>query len=155
MTRFVETRRTCLAYSAGGHFAELMRAVDGIRFADCFHVTFRSERFSTNDGVRRYFLCHPRRRILRTLWNALQAMGVLIRERPAIIISTGADVAVPVLILGKLLFRARVIFIESAGDITPTLSGRLVYPFSDLFIVQWPDKLHRFPRAVLSDGLLL
>ena len=32
---------------------------------------------------------------------------------------------------------------------------RLVYPFADLFVVQWPDKAAGFPRAVLASGPLL
>lgn len=93
--------------------------------------------------------------MLRTLKNAWESLWLLRRERPHFIISTGADVAVPTLILGKIFFRCKIIFIESAGDVTPTLTGRIVYPFCDLFIVQWPEKLHHFPKAVLSEGVLL
>ena len=43
---WTETRRTCLAYSPGGHLSELLRATAGIAFADCFHVTFKSGRLA-------------------------------------------------------------------------------------------------------------
>ena len=158
--RWHETRRVCLAYSPGGHWAELERATAGISFADAFHVTFDDGRtLDQGDeqgslGARRYHLCHPRRSARRTLVNAWQSFRVLQRERPALVISTGADVAVPILILAK-LFGAGVIFIETAGSAEPTLAGRLVYPIADLFIVQWPDRLERFPEAVLAEGLLL
>ncbi len=148
-----ETRRTCLAYSPGGHRAELERATAGINFADVFHVTFDDGR-PAPPGVRRYHLCHPRRSLGRSLVNAWQSLWVLQRERPALVISTGADVAVPILILAKLM-GARVVFIETAGSTEPTLAGRLVYPFADLFIVQWPDRLQHFPKAALAEGLLL
>jgi beta-1,4-N-acetylglucosaminyltransferase len=105
-------------------------------------------------SVRRYHLCHPRRSVWRTAVNAWQSLLVLRRERPELVISTGADVAVPILLLGK-LFGAAVVFIETAGSAEPTLAGRLVYPMADLFIVQWPERLDRFPRAVLAEGLLL
>ena len=42
-----------------------------------------------------------------------------------------------------------------SGELEPTLSGRLLYPFADLFIVQWPEQLAAFPRAVLASGPLL
>ena len=61
---------------------------------------------------------------------------------------------VAVVAFGRLL-GARTIFVESAGSLEPTLAGRLAYPFADLFIVQWPEALRRFPRAVLADGPLL
>jgi hypothetical protein len=151
---WLETRRTCLAYSPGGHWAELERATTGIVFADVFHVTFDDGRRLPAGGVRRYLLSHPRRSFWRTARNACQSFLVLWRERPCLVISTGADVAVPILILAK-LFGATVVFIETAGSAEPTLAGRLVYPIADLFIVQWPDRLERFPRAVLANGLLL
>ena len=157
-----ETRRTCLAYSPGGHRAELERALAGITFADVFHVTFDDGRQQPagDDGrelagsARRYHVCHPRRSVWRTAVNAWQSLLVLRRERPELVISTGADVAVPILLLGKLC-GAAVVFIETAGSAEPTLAGRLVYPVADLFIVQWPERLEQFPRAVLAEGLLL
>lgn len=153
-----ETRRTCLAFSPGGHRAELERALAGITFDDVFHVTFDDGREAgTSDdagAVRTHHLCHPRRSIARTLRNAWQSLRVLRQERPALVISTGADVAVPLLLLAKCL-GCKLIFIETAGSDKPTLAGRLVYPFADLFIVQWPDRLRRFPKAVLAEGLLL
>ena len=156
---WTETRRTCLAYSPGGHLSELLRAIAGIAFADCFHVTYRSGRLAPEQAAgagapRIYHLCHPRRSPWRTLANAAQAVLILLRERPRLVISTGADVAVPVVVLGKLL-GATTVFVETGGTVEPSLAGRLCYPFSDLFLVQWPEKLRAFPRAVLADGLLL
>lgn len=154
---YTEIRKTCLIYSSGGHYAEIKRALSGIEFTNAYHVTFTiDERSLQVDNVaRRFFITHPRRNVLRTLKNAWESLCLLLRERPHFIISTGADVTVPTLILGKILFRCTIVFIESAGDITPTLTGRIVYPFCDLFIVQWPEKLHYFPKAVLSEGVLL
>jgi UDP-N-acetylglucosamine:LPS N-acetylglucosamine transferase len=152
--RHVETRRTCLAYSPGGHLAELERALDGITFVDCFHVTYRGGRPSSLPARRVYRLCHPRRSLLRTLVNALGALRVLVRERPRLVVSTGADVAVPTVLLSK-LFGAQVVYIETAAALDGSLSGRLCYHVADLFIVQWPDQLVRYPRAVLAGGPLL
>ena len=132
---------------------ELLRALEGVTFQDAFHVTFASGRPAAG-GERTYYLCHPRRRAWRTAVNAVQALIVLLKERPDLVVSTGADVAVPIFILGKLM-RARTIFVETAGSLSPSLAGRLAYPFADLFIVQWPEKRHAFPRAVMARGLLL
>lgn len=151
---WVETRRTCWSYSPGGHLAELERATAGLRFADRFDVTFAGGRPAAEPPRRTYHVCHPRRSPWRTLVNLTQSLAILLRERPALIVSTGADVAVPVCLLGRLM-GARLIFIETAGELRPSLSGRLLYPFAHLFVVQWPEKLEAFPRAVLCRGLLL
>ena len=151
--RYTERRRVGLAFSPGGHKAELDRALDGIVFADCFHITFAGGR-APAEGARTHFVCHPRRSVRRTLLNALQTLVVLARERPAVLISTGADVAAAAVILAKCL-GIKTVFIETGGTIEPSLTGRLVYRFSDLFVVQWPEKLAHFPKAVLASGPLL
>lgn len=155
MGLYTETRKTCLTYSAGGHYTELMKALAGIQFSDVYHVTFYSPRFENEPGVRRIFLVHPRKKLFRTLANAVQSFWYLLKERPKLIISTGADVTVPTIILGRMLFGCTVIFIESGGNITPTLTGRMVYRFCNLFIVQWEEHLEFYPDAVLGRGLLL
>lgn len=147
--------KTCLAYSAGGHYAELKKALNGIHFSNCYHVTFKSGHFSDTDGVRRYFLTHPRKAIGRTLLNAIQSIRILFKERPEIIISTGADVALATIVFGKLCLRAKVVFIESAGDLTPTMTGRIAYYFSDLFIFQWEEQRKFYPKGIKSKGMLL
>lgn len=151
---FVERRRTCLAFSPGGHKAELDRALIGIVFADSFHVTFDDGRRDAASAKRTYFVCHPRRSIARTLLNALQSAWILLRHRPALLISSGADVAVPILMLAR-MFGVTTVFIETGGSIEPTLAGRLSYPFSDLFLIQWPEKRVAFSKAVLINGPLL
>ena len=151
---WTENRRTCWAYSPGGHLAELERATAGIRFTDRFDVTFAGGRPPHEPPARTYLVCHPRRSPWRTLVNLAQSMAIVLRERPQLVLSTGADVAVPVCLLARLL-GARLVFIETAGELAPTLTGRLIYPFAHLFIVQWPEKLVAFPRAVLARGPLL
>ena len=46
------------------------------------------------------------------------------------------------------LFKKKVIFIESFANIeTKTLTGKLVYPIADIFIVQWKSMLKLYPKA--------
>ena len=151
---WTETRRTCWAYSPGGHLAELERATAGIHFTDRFDVTSAGGRKPLQPPRRTYLVCHPRRSVSRTLRTLVQSLAVVLHERPRLVVSTGADVAVPVCLLARLL-GAKLVFIETAGELAPTLAGRLVYPFAHLFIVQWPEKLKAFPRAVLASGPLL
>lgn len=74
---------------------------------------------------------------------------MLRRPRPDVILSTGAGVAVPFLILGKLL-GCRTVFVESITRIeTLSLSARLALPFLDVLYVHWPQLQARYPRAEL------
>ena len=87
--------------------------------------------------------------------NFYQSFKILFKERPKLIISTGADVCLGTIILGKLFFKTRLIFIESAANVvTPTLTGRISYFFSDLFIIQHKDLIKYYPKAKLSKGFL-
>lgn len=148
-----EKRKVALVASAGGHRAELDRALAGIRFLRAFRVTYRHPHAEPDD-LPTFFLPHPRRRLLATLANAILALVLVLRERPEVVISTGADVAVFFLFWAK-LSGARIVFIETCGSLAPSLSGRLIYPIADLFIVQWPDQHLRFPRAVVASAPLL
>jgi len=68
-------------------------------------------------------------------------------KRPDVVITTGAGIAVFFCVFAKLL-GAKLIFIESIARVEqPSLTARFLYPFSDLFIVQWPKLLKYFPKA--------
>jgi hypothetical protein len=51
---------------------------------------------------------------------------------------------------------SKLIYIESGANISkPTITGRILYPFANLFIVQWEEMLRHFPKAVYGGGPLL
>ena len=50
---------------------------------------------------------------------------------------------------------AKLVFVETAGELEPTVTGRILYPFAHLFIIQWPEKRAAFPPAVLASGPVL
>ena len=50
--------------------------------------------------------------------------------------------------LGK-LFGSKIIFIETfANSESKTLSGKMIYPIANLFIVQWKEMLKLYPKAI-------
>ncbi len=93
----------------------------------------------------------------RSLWglilNTKLAFKVLSKERPDLIISSGAATAVPFFYIGK-LFGAKTVCIEVFDRIDrSTLSGRLVYLVADKFIVQWEDMKKIYPKAVFLGSI--
>jgi len=97
----------------------------------------------------------PTNRSLRRLVaNAWLAWRLLRRRRPEAILSTGAGLAVPFFLIGKLL-RIRLVYVESVTRTESiSLSGRLVYPLADRFFVQWPEPARRLERAEYAGGVL-
>jgi len=145
--------KICITCSSGGHLVEALKATELIDHNKYF-VTFWTDNlreFAEQHKV--YCITHPGRNPLRLFKNCVQAFFLLLKEKPNLIISTGADVAVATCILGKLMGK-RLIYIESGGQVvTPSISGRLVYPFADLFIVQWKPALKSFSKAVYGGPL--
>jgi UDP-N-acetylglucosamine:LPS N-acetylglucosamine transferase len=97
---------------------------------------------------------HPTtRNIPNLLRNSVLAWRVLRRHRPDVIVSTGAGVALPFFLLGRIL-GIRTIYIEVFDRIdAPSLTARLCYPLSDLFALQWEEQARFFPRGKVVGAL--
>ena len=97
----------------------------------------------------------PTNRSLKNLIrNTALAWRLLRRRRPDVILSTGAGIAVPFFLIGKLL-GIRLIYVESVTRTeTISLSGRLIYPLTNRFFVQWPGAEKRLRRAEYAGGIL-
>ena len=76
-----------------------------------------------------------------------------LRIRPDVIVSTGANTAVPMCYIAK-IFGRKVIFIETfASSKKKTLSGILLYPIANAFFVQWESMLNLYPKAIYKGAL--
>lgn len=100
-------------------------------------------------GERFYPAYYPSNRSLKALIiNTVRAIKIIRKERPDLIVSSGAAAAVPFFYIGKLM-GAKTIYIEVFDRIDkPTVSGKLCYPVSDRFIVQWEEMKKVYPKAV-------
>jgi UDP-N-acetylglucosamine:LPS N-acetylglucosamine transferase len=91
---------------------------------------------------------------VKALRNVLLAWRVVRRTRPDAILSTGAALAVPFFLVGR-LHGSRLVYVESLTRTRGlSLSGRMVYRLADAFFVQWPDVAARHPRARNVGSLL-
>ncbi len=146
--------KICLASSAGGHLTELMQLEEAFEGYDRFVITFRRpDTENLNEKI--YFVEDPKRNPLRLIKNIVQTLRILVRERPDVIITTGAGVVVPACYFGKLM-GARVIYIESYARINAkSFSGSLIYPIADLFFVQWRSMLRRYGEKASYGGCVV
>ena len=142
--------KVLLVSSNGGHLLQLLQLADLWPKERRHWVTFKtSDALSLLAGEDTTWAHHPTNRnlpnLVRNLWLALR---IVRRREIQAIVSTGAGVAVPFAIVGRLM-QVDVVYVESMARITsPSLTGRLVYPFADTFIVQWPELKRFFKRAV-------
>ena len=142
--------KICLVGSSGGHLSHLYALKPFWADKERFWVTFNKEDATQTLCNETMYPCYfPTNHNLKNLIrNTFLAIKVLRKERPDLIISSGAAVAVPFFYIGKLL-GAKTVYIEVFDRIDkPTLTGRLVYPITDRFIVQWEEMKQVYPKAI-------
>ncbi|MFB5430438.1 PssD/Cps14F family polysaccharide biosynthesis glycosyltransferase [Enterococcus casseliflavus] len=147
--------KICLVGSSGGHLSHLRLLEPLWKDLDHFWVTFnKDDANSILKDEKLYYCFYPTNRNIHNLIkNTILAIKVLIKEKPDLIISSGAAVAVPFFYIGK-LFRAKTIYIEVFDRIdSATLTGKLVYPVTDRFIVQWEEMKQVYPKAIYLGGI--
>ena len=142
--------KICLVGSSGGHLTHLYMLKPFWKDKNRFWVTFDKEDARSLLKDEKVYPCYfpTNRNIKNLIRNTFLAIKVLKKEKPDLIISSGAAVAVPFFYLGK-LFGAKNIYIEVFDRIDkPTLTGKLVYPVTDRFILQWEEMKKVYPKAV-------
>lgn len=145
-----------LVCSSGGHLLLLHQLRPWWEQHERSWVTFRkTDAESLLSDERVDWAHHPtQRNIPNLLRNLRVAWRVLHRERPDVIVSTGAGVAFPFFLLAKPL-RIKTVFVEAYERIDrPSLTGRLCYPICDLMALQWEEQRRFYPRGELVGALL-
>lgn len=79
--------------------------------------------------------------------NVFQCLKFWFQFKPDVIISTGANLAVPMFLVGKLL-GSKLVFIESRAKVyTKSSTGKLIGGLCHKIIVQWPEMLNVYQNA--------
>ncbi len=140
-----------LTCTSGGHFAT-MRSLspfwqehDRVWVTDCKGDT---QILSDQQEQVHWLPYQAPRNWLMFLSNLPTTFRILQREKPDMVVSTGASIAVNFAIAAKLL-GIRFLFVESISRAEElSLSGKLVYPLAHEFYVQWPGLCKRYSRAI-------
>jgi len=143
--------KICLVCSSGGHLTHLYMLKPFWEKHDRFWVTFDKEDARSILKDERMIPCYfPTNRSVKALLiNTRLAWKVLKKEKPDLIISSGAAVAVPFFWLGKIFFHSKTIFVEVFDRIDrSTMTGKLVYPVTDRFIVEWEEMKKVYKKAI-------
>jgi UDP-N-acetylglucosamine:LPS N-acetylglucosamine transferase len=138
-----------LVCSPGGHLLQLHALREAWQpFTRAWVTLDKSDSRSLLRDERVYFAAGPTVRSLRNLMrNLVLAWRVLRRERPRVLLTTGAGIAVPFAWVARLR-GVRVLYVESLSRIDrPSLSCRLIAPIADEVYVQWPELLSTLPQA--------
>ena len=147
--------RVMFISSTGGHFSELSQLKSIYNDYDYMIVTEKTkstiglkEQYDKRInylvfGTKDHKLSYP----FKFIFNCFKSLYIFLKFNPNAIVTTGTHTAVPMCYIGK-IFGCKIIFIETfANSTTRTLTGRLIYPIADTFIVQWESMLKLYPKA--------
>lgn len=148
------TSRVLAVSSGGGHWVQLMRLLPAFDDCDIAFVTV-NEAYRIQLSGHRFYTVND-----ATRWNkiglirmALRLAWIILKERPNVIVSTGAAPGFLAIRFGKLL-GARTIWLDSIANVERlSLSGERIGKYADLWLTQWPHLASingpRFEGAVL------
>ncbi len=141
--------------STGGHLNELLQLKDMFNKYD-YHIITEKTKSNLNlrntfpkrvnylvYGTKDHMVTYP----FKLIYNCIKSFFLYLKIHPDYIITTGVHTAGPMCIIGK-LFGSRIIYIETFASIKKgTITGKLLYPVSDKFIVQWKSMKKEFPKS--------
>jgi UDP-N-acetylglucosamine:LPS N-acetylglucosamine transferase len=141
--------KICIAASAGGHLKEIIQLEQFYKKYDHYFVTLnRSDGVDLAKREKVFFVLCPARNPINLVINFFQSLKIFLKQKPDLVISTGADTALCTLWIAK-LFGKKVIYIESfCRPSKPSITGKLVYPIADLFIYQWDEVGKYYPKGI-------
>jgi beta-1,4-N-acetylglucosaminyltransferase len=137
--------------SGGGHLSELVKSIPSSHEDKVVYVTFKNGH--TKDTLKdktHFFVIDPHISKMKFLINFIQSFFLYVKLRPKVIISTGAGIAIPLIIIGK-FFKTKIVFVESGARIyKPSKTASFLYKYSDLFIIQYETLSPIFPKSKLG-----
>ena len=151
-------KRVLFIASTGGHLDELMQLKDMFSDYDYHLITektkstlYLKDKYPNRVNYLLYGtyttffnrIIYP----FRLIFNAFKSFFLYLKIKPQYIVTTGTHTAGPMCLIGHLL-GSKVIYIETfANSRTKTKTGRLVYKFADLFVIQWESLKELYPNA--------
>ena len=146
-------KKLCLISSSGGHYEQLKMLAPLAEENDVIWITERTQYKSDAD----YYLMQTgltdKFFIFTMMINFLKTLMIWFKERPDYVITTGAMVVLPMAFLAK-LFGKKLIYIESFARVYDgSKTGKLLYKYADLFIVQWESLKEVYPKAIYGGSI--
>lgn len=148
-------RKYCFISSSGGHFEQL-KMLQPIMKRNSIIITEKVDGIEMK-SENYYDLLQVNRReilfIIKIIRNTFKSLVIFIKEKPDIIICTGALSTIPFCIISK-IFNSKLIYIESYAKVhMGSITGRLMYLIADKFYVQWDSMLKIYPNAIFKGGI--
>lgn len=144
--------KVCFISSSGGHLEQIKQLSDVAKKYSHYYilpkndstVKFKEKKYLVGDFYRKNRIQF----LFRFIITAIQQFIIFLKERPDIVITTGAGVVIPTCLYAK-LFKKKLIYIESFARMKSlNVTAKVLYKYADLFIVQWEKLTLEYPKAI-------
>jgi beta-1,4-N-acetylglucosaminyltransferase len=143
-----------VACNPGGHFTEMLFLKEAFEGHETVFLTYENPT-TTTFPFKIYTIKRIDTNFLAMLQSFLRIFMIIKTEKPKIIISTGAEIAIPVFVIGKLM-RIKMVYIESWCRVkTKSGAGRIAYYLADVFLVQWPELAKIYGKKARYKGAVI
>lgn len=155
LKRNQKVKKIGLICSHGGHFTEMLELWEAFNGYPTFLITYH-EKSTMDRSSNTYFIKNLGRNPLNFILGMIKIFLILLKEKPNILFSTGSEIAIPAFYFGKFIFHIKLIYLECSAQVfQPSLTGKLVYPIVDLFLVQWKSLLKKYGQKAKYVGGLI
>ena len=145
-------KKIAIVSSCGGHLTEVRLLRRFYEPHEFFYVVDDRIILPKDMEGKTYVATHSERD-LRFLVNLWEAWKILRKEKPDLIVSTGAGILVPFAVFAKVL-RIPVLFLETLNRVYhPSLTARIMYRLADRFFYQWEPLAKYFPQGECTGPL--
>lgn len=155
--------KICISVSRGGHLDQLLQIIESFEGHDIFFLTVESEMTSNLNKnynvhfVRKYFSeendflgkkpFNIISLIIYQIYVIIPSLIILIKENPNLIVCNGGEASIAISYIGK-IFGKKIMYLESLTRIKElSLTGKIIYPIANIFLVQWEDLLEKYKKA--------
>lgn len=145
-------KKICFICSGGGHFEQIKQLNTVREKYEWFYVLTKTKITEEVKGKKYLITFLGRTNKINYFVNIIiwfiEEFFVFLKERPDVIITTGAADTIPMCLIAK-RFKKKIIFIETFARRTePSKTGKFLYKYADVFIVQWKELLEFYPKAI-------
>lgn len=153
--------KICLECAEGGHMEQMLSLVDAFEGNDVFILTAKTKA-TKNLPFRTYFVHRLSNKLINNiggqfigiLINSFIVIKLILKENPNLIISLNGSATIPLFYLTKII-GVKSVYIESLSRVNElSKTGRIVYPITDLFLVQWENLTKKYPKAKYWGSIL-
>lgn len=163
----LSSNKLFLVSGEGGHLAQMNRLTSGLKMVcpnESYQIFFVTDNLSKQNvqfkfdefialGCIREKSGFSIKSIFKYLYRLIPLVKVIIFTKKVVIISTGPGICIPLAFLAK-IFKKKVIHVETWSRFyTKSLTGRIMYLLSDVFLVQNEELLSMYPKAIYSGRL--